>query len=132
MTDRKLEQLLHEIPRVTASPTFTGEVMARLEPPVPSNRRTRLAIAAALVLMILTAGGIGYQAREERRLAAMRLERERLVTELAEIRRLTTDPPPAIYLGTDSGTDYLLEWNGPGQPIAPASYRKASTPANLW
>ena len=111
---------LRELPRETASPGFTAQVVERAgsaDSAASDDRETprlsRAAFAAAAVL-VLVSGVAAWRLEQERRreawldqVQAMRLESARLQRDLVELRAAET--PPILYLGGDDRVDLFLD-----------------------
>ncbi|HVS02062.1 MAG TPA: hypothetical protein VMT16_04765 [Thermoanaerobaculia bacterium] len=109
-----LREALRSLPAGEPGPTFTAEVLGRLDGaarPAPGPYR-RLAAAAAVALPLLAASAFGIdewrQARREARLAALRAESGELARELEELRRSVEQPAGALYLGGTEDVDLVL------------------------
>lgn len=113
MDERKLSSLLREIPPVRASESFTRRTMDRLDDDVARPVRFRLAIAGVLLLVVTGSAILVERTREHRRINAFRSERQAIEAELREIRRLVPEPPPVIYLGSESDIDIVLDLRSP-------------------
>lgn len=126
-------RLLRELPRETARPGFTQRVLARLDEPAqpaasPRVWRLRLAVAAMVLVAVVSAGVVRYeqarkaeQAAEARQaLQEIRAEHDRLERELRAL-----SEPPVIYIGGDERMDLVVDLDripaedGP----EPATYR---------
>jgi hypothetical protein len=113
MNDDDLRRAFRELPRHHASPRFEAEVAARLSEPIEESRPLRLVYAtAALMLVILGAGVIGHlndTRREEARIQAIRAEQEAIRAELEELKRLTDEVDPVVYIDGGDGIDFLID-----------------------
>lgn len=133
MEDHSVGRLLRELPRETARPGFTQRVLARLDEPArsaasPLAWRLRVAVAAAALLVVVSAGVVRH---EQSREAARAAEARRLLQEIrAEHDRIEQElhaltEPPVIYVGGDERLDLVVDLDripaedGP----APATYR---------
>lgn len=128
-----LVRALRDLPRERAAPGFTRRVLAgidrrpasalrtALDPGGARSHRLRLAAASAVTALVL-AGAVALALtlstpRRERaseperavRLRTLAAERDRLADELAEIRRLSREPLPVVYLGGDESVDLVVD-----------------------
>ena len=79
MNDAELGNALRRLPRVTAPPRFTSDVLRALRP-VPQARvawRMAFACAMAMILVVGLYAGVSAQ-REKQKLNALRAERQRI------------------------------------------------------
>lgn len=139
-SERELERLLAELPRVSASPGFSRRVLAELEAPAasPGRRGWRLAAAAGAAAIALAAGlwllpraTPGPPLAETR---ALEQEHRLLMQELEALKASLRDdePAPVLYLGGTEGLDLVLDlapvWPGETTRIRPAAARDAERP----
>lgn len=125
-----LLRALRDLPRERAAPGLTRRVLAgidrrpagalrtALDPGGARPHRLRLAAASAVTALVL-AGAVAMlstpgreRASEPERAARLRTlaaERDRLADELAEIRRLSREPLPVVYLGGDESVDLVVD-----------------------
>ena len=88
---------MRRLPRVTASPRFTSEVLRAVH-----ARRIvhvwRFAAATAMVLIIVA--GLQFHAARERqhRLESLRAERQRIESELQQIKAMADESKPVVVL----------------------------------
>jgi hypothetical protein len=146
-----LSALLRQLPRPTARPGFTTQVLHRLEEPPSPRRALRWGLAAAaagvvLLLGLLLPGGPGDRpgqrpglagagtAREapaapseEHRREELRRERRAIARELAALKEELAREEPVLYLGGNEQFELVLgadDFGGPARPAAEAaSYR---------
>ncbi len=130
MDDRGLDRLLKELPRVPASPGFTGRVLSRLDQPAGRSERAdlrrpgrwglpwpRLALPAAALAVAFGAVAVTHQVRTERvrseaaevrqLLDEIRHEHGRLEDDLRELDHLAAEP--VLYLGGDDDFDLVVD-----------------------
>ena len=131
-----LVRALRDLPRERAAPGFTRRVLdglgghgqrtaGALRAALPFGgavpHRLRLAAASAVTALVL-AGAVALaltlstpgreRASDPERAARLRTlaaERDRLADELAEIRRLSREPLPVVYLGGDESVDLVVD-----------------------
>lgn len=119
-----LVRALRELPGERAAPGFTRRVLDGLGERPAGGFRTALslfrpAVAAAVAVCVLAvalalalAGPVRERADDRERAALLRslaAERARLADELAEIRRLSREPLPVVYLGGDEAIDLVVD-----------------------
>lgn len=124
MEDGRLDRLLKELPRIPASPGFTGRVLSRLDQPASERRRgrwgllwPRLALPAAALAVAFGAVAVTHQVRAERvrseaaevrqLLDEIRHEHGRLEDDLRELDHLAAEP--VLYLGGDDDFDLVVD-----------------------
>ena len=99
MNDAELGNALRRLPRVTAPPRFTSDVLRALRP-VPQARvawRMAFACAMAMILVVGLYAGVSAQ-REKQKLNALRAERQRIETELQRVKAIADDAQPVVVL----------------------------------
>jgi hypothetical protein len=115
--DRLLDEL-RDLPRVEAGESFTRQVLLRLDDREQSARlslawpRLGWALAATLLLVVTITSAATWE--KQRRREELRGELARLRSaqmELLEEFHRTPQPPASglVYVGSDDGTDYLLD-----------------------
>ena len=142
-SERELERLLAELPRVSASSGFSRRVLAELDAPVapPSGRGWLLAAGAAAIalaagLLLLPRDMPGPPIAETSFAEDRALEREHrlLAEELAALKASLHDsePAPVLYLGGTEGLDLVLDlapvWDGETAGIRPTANRDTGRP----
>ncbi len=122
-----LVRALRDLPREQAAPGFTRRVLdglGGLRTTLPFGgavpHRLRVAAASAVTALVL-AGAValaltlspgrerGSDPERAARLRTLAAERARLADELAEIRRLSREPLPVVYLGGDESVDLVVD-----------------------
>ena len=145
ISDERLGAALKALPREQARPGFTGRVLRRLDEdrgrPFP-NRWAWMATAAALLALALSFGWRDWQHRQERaetlaRLEALLVQKQELEAELANLKRLTADARPVVYLGGNDEVELTLDLarfqrrGGFGSGLPSGRGRDARPPAAL-
>lgn len=126
MNDDRLHEVLAAVPRDAASEGFTAATMRRVQD--RQKRRRRLPFVAAASITIALAGGalavrqLG-EVREERRIKALRAERQAIAAGLEELKRMTTEPP-VVYVGGNDDIDVVLDVSKPQPAAVPVSWRE--------
>ncbi len=111
LNDTELHNVLKSLPRERASVGFTGRVLRRLERPTRRSMPRWAPVAAAAILLLTL--GFGWREWRHRQtaadLAALLAEKQALQAELEDLRRLTADARPVVYLGSDDRVDLVLD-----------------------
>jgi hypothetical protein len=132
-SERELDRLLAELPRVGASPSFRERVLAAIDRPPVWRRRRRLglAVSTAAVAVLAVVLWLVPRPRESppaAELEALRAEHRELVDELAALRASLRDSEaPVLYLGGTEELDLVLDL----RPIWSAEGAGAMRPAVL-
>jgi hypothetical protein len=152
MEDGRLDRLLKELPRVPASPGFTGRVLSRLDQPAGGAKRAeraeraergrwgllwpRLALPAAALAVALGAVAVTHQVRAERvrseaaevrqLLDEIRDEHGRLEDDLRELDHLAAEP--VLYLGGDDDFDLVVDLGRVPEPSGAPVHAKNPAP----
>lgn len=116
--DQRLLDELRNLPRVEAGELFTRQVLLRLDDREKSSRlflawpRLGWATAAGMLLALTIGGATTWE--KQRRRAELRDELARLRTAQAALFEEFRRAPQAavdglVYVGSDDGTDYLLD-----------------------
>ena len=112
MNDKELHDALQSLPREGASAGLTGRVLRRIERPAAPWYAPRWAAGAAAAVLILTLG-LGWREWRHRQtvteLRALLVEKQALQAELEDLRRLTAEARPVVYLGSDDHVDLVLD-----------------------
>jgi predicted MPP superfamily phosphohydrolase len=126
MNDDRLHEVLAAVPRDAASEGFTPATMRRLRELQARRRRLPL-VAAASITIALAAGALAVrqigEVREERRLDALRAERQAIAAELEELKRMTAEPP-VVYVGGNDDIDVVMDVSKPQPAAVPVSWRE--------
>ena len=133
-SDRELDRLLADLPRPTASPSFTRRVLSALEAPTPTRpgaRRRWLLAGAAAALAIVALLWVPLRGRvappPATEMGALREEHRLLMEELAALKAsLRESEAPVLYLGGTESLDLVLDlgpiWGARGDPgVRPAA-----------
>ena len=95
---------MRRLPRTSASPHFTSEVMRRVAARETARPRAVWRFAAALAMMLCAAVLLfeahAAQARQQR-LAELRAEHQRIEAELQQVKEIAEDPRPVVVLEND-------------------------------
>lgn len=117
---------MREMPRTSASPAFTREVMravrAERAPARPVFWRLAAAFAMAVCLVVLANVAV-MQYRHEQRTVALREERQKLEAELEAVKKIAREAEPRVVLENDRGTRVVMNVKDLDTAIQPASLR---------
>ena len=117
---------MRNLPRVTASPAFTSEVMraVRTQAGMPAPRfsfvwRMAAGVAmAACLLAVVHLASLQYERRQD--LAQLRVEQQILQAELKALEKLAAEPEPVVVFENSQGTRVIMDLD---TAVQPASYR---------
>lgn len=97
---------MRQLPRATASPRFTSNVIRAAR----EQRRTRvvwrLAAVTAMVLMIIAGSYAASLRQRQQRLQSLRVERQRIESELRRVKAIADQTQPVVVL--ESGDTRLI------------------------
>ena len=124
MNDTQLGNSMRSLPRVTASPAFTSEVLrkARTAPEkhVPFAWRMAAGFAmAACLLAVVHLASMQYTHRQN--VAQLRVEQQKLEAELQAVKQSTSQREPMVVLEDSQGRRVLMDLDTAA--AQPASYR---------
>ncbi len=110
MNHEELSELLRTLPRETASSGFTSQVMRRTRVRRVEAPRWRLVMATALVaiLAMVSVAGVRLVAQRERT-ARIRAEQIDLRRELEQLKAISKDAEPVVYVGSSGAYDVVLD-----------------------
>jgi Tfp pilus assembly protein PilN len=122
MNDTQLSGSIRSLPRRTASPAFTSEVMRRIrsgeQAVLPAWKLvTALAMAACLLAVLHTSFTTHLQ---RQRFAELRAEQQQLEAELETVKRIAREAETVVVLENDRGTRVIMDLDS---AVRPASYR---------
>ena len=124
MNETRLGDLMRNLPRTSASPAFTREVMravARASArPRPVFWRLAAAFAMAAVLVALVNVAV-MQHRQQQQTLALRAERQKLEAELAAV-KIASEAEPMVVLENDRGTRVIMDLDSAIQPASLQTY----------
>ncbi len=117
---------MRNLPRVTASPAFTSEVMraVRTQAGVPAPRisfvwRMAAGVAmAACLLAVVHLASLQYERRQD--IAQLRVEQQKLQAELKALEKIAAAPEPKVVFENAQGTRVIMDLDS---AVQPASYR---------
>lgn len=129
MNDRELTNLLRGLPRTSASPRFTSDVLRAVRntagedaPRRPFIWRATAAFATAVCLVFVVQIALVQHAKTQR-LAALRAEQTKLEAELEAVKKLADSYEPVVVLEHRDGTRVVVEQTPQAaDEIVPASF----------
>lgn len=115
---------MRSLPRVKASPAFTSEVLRAVRTTAPERHvpfvwrmAAGVAMAACLVAVVHLAS---MQYLHRQHVAQLRVEQQQLEAELEAVRKIASQPEPAVVFENDRGTRLIVDVDS---AVQPASYR---------
>lgn len=116
---------MRELPRESASPAFTRDVLREIHREAPARRpmiwRMAAAVAMAVCLVALVNVAV-MQHIQRQRTIALRAEQEKLEAELAAVKRIADEAEPKVVLENDRGTRVIMDLDTAVQPVALRNY----------
>lgn len=124
MSERETGDGIRALPRVTASPAFTREVMRKVKwrerrKPLAWRMAAAMAMAACLVAIVQVTL---VQRAERQRLAGLRAEQQRIEAELEAVKRIADEAEPVVVLENDRGTRVIMDLDSAIQPASLRTY----------
>ena len=124
MNDTQLSTSMRNLPRVTASPAFTSEVMRAVRS--TGERRSisfvwRMAAGvamAACLLAVVHLASLQYERRQD--IAQLRVEQQKLHAELKALKKIAAEPEPVVVFENSKGARVIMDLD---TAVQPASYR---------
>jgi hypothetical protein len=117
---------MRSLPRASASPAFTREVMRKLHQTETRAARPfvwRMAAAFAMAACLLAVVQLAVmQQRHEARTLALQAEQRQLQADLAAVKQIVSDSEPVVVLENDHGTRVILDIDSATQPASPSHY----------
>jgi anti-sigma-K factor RskA len=116
---------MRNLPRTSASPAFTREVMRNVgrasARPRPMFWRLAAAFAMAAVVALLVNVAV-LQHREQQRTLALRAEQQQLEAELEAVKKIARETEPMVVLENDRGTRVIMDLDTAIQPASLRNY----------
>ena len=124
MNETQLSDLMRNLPRTSASPAFTREVMRRASArPRPRPMFWRLAAAFAMAAVLVALVNVAVmQHRQQQQTLALRAERQKLEAELAAVKKIASEAEPMVVLENDRGTRVIMDLDTVNQPASQRNY----------
>jgi len=119
--DVALLSALRSLPRPVASPGFTDRVLRRLDAPEHPTERHGGSLpwrggwpllVAALLLLVVGVRELWHRQQlyaATERIATLRVEQRELQREIDDLRHLTAEARPVVYLGSEDGVDFVFD-----------------------
>ncbi len=98
MKDVDLGNAMRRLPRATASPRFTSDVMRALRAAQRQRTVWRMVAATATVLMLVAGGYATSVHRERQKINALRVEQRQLQSELRRVKAIADEVEPVVVL----------------------------------
>ena len=115
---------MRSLPRATASPAFTSEVMRKVKQagvPAPHRFIWRMAAGvamAACLLAVVHLASLQYERRQG--IAQLRVEQQKLQAELQAMKKIAATSEPALVFENTQGTRVIMDLDS---AVQPTSYR---------
>jgi len=118
---------MRNLPRTSASPAFTREVMRSLSrASARSGQRPlfwRLAAAFAMAAVLVALVNVAVlQHRQQQRTLALRAEQQKLEAELEAVKKIARETEPMVVLENDRGTRVVMDLDSAIQPASLRNY----------
>jgi Tfp pilus assembly protein PilN len=120
--------LLRALPRTSASPRFTSDVMRAVRSgerrPAATWTfigRTAAAFAMAVCLIVVVQAAIVVHHRQQR-IDSLRAEQQRIQAELAAVKQAAVEAEPIVVFEHDDGTRVVVEPDTRDSAATPVSY----------
>jgi hypothetical protein len=118
---------MRSIPRTSASPAFTRDVMraVRRDAGRASTRPAiwRFAAAFAMAVCVIALVNVAVmQHMQRQRTIALRAEQEKLEAELEAVKRIASEAEPKVVLENDRGTRVIMDLDTAIQPASLRNY----------
>jgi hypothetical protein len=106
MNNDEIGHAMKRMPRTNASPRFTSDVLRRLEERRNNGHAWVAWHYAAALAMMLCVAVLAFETStvhaRRQRLDALRAERQRIETELQQVKAIADDPRPVVVLENDN------------------------------
>ena len=116
---------MRALPHTKASPAFTSNVLRAVHREAPRTvaLQWRVAAAFAMVVCIVVAVQIFVlQHQRAERMAALRIEQQKIEAELQAVKRQAADTEPMVVLEHDNGTRVIMDLDSAIQPASLKTY----------
>jgi hypothetical protein len=128
MNDSRLGDWLRDLPRATASPAFTRNVLHAVareddRAPLPRPFLWRLAAAFAMAVCLLALAQVTViQHRQREHTLELRAEQQKLEAELEAVKKIARESEPMVVLEDDRGTRVIMDLDSAIQPASLRNY----------
>jgi hypothetical protein len=114
---------MRNLPRTSASPAFTREVMRKLHRREEGDLRRpfvwRIAAAVAMAVCLIAVVNVAImQQRQHARTLELRAEQQKIEAELEAVKQSARDAEPVVVLENDKGTRVIMDLDTAIQPAA--------------
>lgn len=110
MNHEELSKLLRSLPRQSASAGFTTRVVAKARDRRIRRPQWKFVTATMLVVVVLSIAGVRISERNERaRLKELRQEQAEIRKELNQLKEISRDAEPVVYIGTSGSYDVVMD-----------------------
>lgn len=116
---------MRALPRTSASPTFTRDVMRRAQERAHERKPFVWRMAAAFAMAACLLGVVQLavlQQRRHERTVALRAERQQIQAELEAVKKIADDAEPVVVLENDRGTRVIMDLDSAIQPASLPHY----------
>lgn len=115
---------MRALPRTSASPAFTREVMRQTrEREVRRPFVWRFAAAFAMAAVVVAAVQLAViTERRHAQTVALRAEQQKLQQDLAEVKKIANESEPMVVLENDRGTRVIMDLDSAVQPASVRNY----------
>ena len=124
MNDSQLSAWMRSLPRTSASPGFTSEVMRKLhagERRAPFVWRMAAALAMVFCFAVIVQVTLVQQA-QRRKYADLRAEGQKIQADLQAVKKSAEDAEPVVVLENDRGTRVIVDLDSAIQPASLKTY----------
>ena len=125
MNDTQLGNWMRSLPRATASPAFTSEVLRRARGTAEGRRGPlvwRMAAGFAMAACLAIVAQLVVLEQAQQRKAALRAEQQQLQAELQAVKQRAADAEPVVVLENDRGTRVVMDFDSAIQPVSHRTY----------
>ena len=117
---------MRTLPRTSASPAFTRNVLRSVQEREESVRRPlvwRMAAAFAMAACLIAVVQVALlEHRQHQHTVALRAEQQRLVAELDAVKKIAAASEPVVVLENAEGTQVIMDLDSAIQPVSLRSY----------
>jgi hypothetical protein len=116
---------MRALPRTKASPAFTSSVLRAVRTVAPRTVALPWRVAAAfamVVCLVVAVQVVAIQHQRAERMAALRIEQQKIEAELQAVKRQAADTEPVVVLEHDNGTRVIMDLDSAIQPASLKTY----------
>jgi hypothetical protein len=127
MNDTQLADSMRTLPRTSASPAFTREVMRKARGLHEGAARRplvwRMAAAFAMAVCLIAVAQFALiEHRQRERTLALREERQQIAADLASVKKSAAESEPVVVLENADGTRVIMDLDSAVQPASLRNY----------